>query len=217
MLHLIMLHQSAPPIATLSLEWNNIGTTDAGPKALAAALAVSRSLTSLDVRNNHLGPTAVAALADGIARSATLRSVDLRWNAAGVSGGHALEEALKNNHAMLRAQLSGNRVPAECLERIEARLARNGGHAAGLAARDMDSAIARTPPAARGAKRSGDATVSTSLVYTHGGGGGGGGGSGGGAGGGLGAAVRTATLESAMALQQAEFSSKLSHASGRVR
>ena len=41
MLHLIMLHQSAPPIATLSLEWNNIGTTDAGPKALAAALAAS--------------------------------------------------------------------------------------------------------------------------------------------------------------------------------
>jgi hypothetical protein len=30
-----VLHQSAPPIVTLSLEWNNIGTSDAGPKALA--------------------------------------------------------------------------------------------------------------------------------------------------------------------------------------
>ena len=112
----LLLHQSAPPIATLSLEWNNIGTSDAGPKALAAALATSRSLSrsvvypnpnsspnpnrnrnrsadpkpnpspnlpsypsSLDLRNNHLGPTAVAALADGIGRSATLRSIDLRW------------------------------------------------------------------------------------------------------------------------------------------
>ena len=114
----LLLHQSGPPIATLSLEWNNIGTSDAGPKALAAALATSRSLSrsvvypspnpspnpnrnrsrnrnadpkpnpspnlpsypsSLDLRNNHLGPTAVAALADGIGRSATLRSIDLRW------------------------------------------------------------------------------------------------------------------------------------------
>ena len=116
----LLLHQSAPPIVTLSLEWNNIGTSDAGPKALAAALATSRSLSrsvvhprpnpspnpnpnpnrnhnrnadpkpnpspnlpsypsSLDLRNNHLGPTAVAALADGIGRSATLRSIDLRW------------------------------------------------------------------------------------------------------------------------------------------
>ena len=65
----------------------------------------------------------MAALADGIARSAALRSIDLRWNAAGAPGGHALEEALKGNHTLLRAQLSGNRVPADCLERIEARLA----------------------------------------------------------------------------------------------
>ena len=41
----LLLHQSAPPIVTLSLEWNNIGTSDAGPKALAAALATSRSLS----------------------------------------------------------------------------------------------------------------------------------------------------------------------------
>ena len=114
----LLLHQSGPPIVSLSLEWNNIGTSDAGPKALAAALATSRSLSrsvvypspnpspnpnrnrsrnrnadpkpnpspnlpsspsSLDLRNNHLGPTAVAALADGIGRSATLRSIDLRW------------------------------------------------------------------------------------------------------------------------------------------
>ena len=32
----LLLHQSAPPIVTLSLEWNNIGTSDAGPKALVA-------------------------------------------------------------------------------------------------------------------------------------------------------------------------------------
>ena len=68
--------------------------------------------SSLDLRNNHLGPTAVAALADGIGRSATLRSIDLRWNAAGAPGGHALEQALQGNHSLLRAQLSGNRALA---------------------------------------------------------------------------------------------------------
>ena len=47
----------------------------------------------------------------------------LARNAAGAPGGHALEQALKGNHTLLRAQLSGNRVPADCLERIEARLA----------------------------------------------------------------------------------------------
>ena len=152
----LLQHRDAPPLATLSLEWNSIGTTDAGPKALAAALAQSLSLTSLDLRNNHLGPTAVAAIADGISRSAALRSIDLRWNAAGASGGLALEEALCGNHTMLRVQLSGNRVPPECLGRIEAHLARNGG---------INTAIARfARPGVGGGS----------------GGGGGGGGSGGG-------------------------------------
>ena len=101
----LLLHASAPPISSLSLEWNNIGTTDAGPKALATVLAKSRLLNKLDLRNNHLGPSGVAALAQGIAQSTSLLTLDLRWNSAGTSGGHALEEALGSNHTLLRLQL----------------------------------------------------------------------------------------------------------------
>ena len=49
----LLLHTSAPPINTISLEWNNLGTSDAGPKSLATAIAKSRTLTSLDLSANE--------------------------------------------------------------------------------------------------------------------------------------------------------------------
>ena len=202
----LLLHTSAPPINTISLEWNNLGTSDAGPKSLATAIAKSRTLTSLDLRNNHLGPSAVAAIADGIAHATALRSIDLRWNSAGASGGHALEEALSANHSVLRCQLSGNRVPADCLQRLEALLSRNGGHAASHAEMMGNDPIARAPGARMplSASSSGRSLQQGGAAHSDV------------AGGGLTAVVRTRTLESAMALQQADFSTKIEMASGRV-
>ena len=127
-----LLHKGAPMISSLSLEWNQLGTSDAGPRALAIARVDNASLTHLDLRNNRIGSSGVAALAEGLAKNHTLRSLDLRWNAAGTAGAHALEAALEENRCLVRLQLQGNRVPEDSLRRIAVLLGRAGAAAAAV-------------------------------------------------------------------------------------
>jgi len=46
-------------------------------ESLAAALEVNTTLTSLSLKDNFLGPNAIALLADGLYLNQTLTSVDL--------------------------------------------------------------------------------------------------------------------------------------------
>ena len=112
-------------LGSLSLEWNALGTSDAGPRALARALTANCALTHLDLRNNRIGSAGIASLAEGLHQNTTLVAFDLRWNSAGPSGAHALEAALAHNRALLRLMLQGNRVPEDGLKRIQRLIARN--------------------------------------------------------------------------------------------
>jgi hypothetical protein len=122
----LLLGPGGSRIGSLSLEWNALGTSDAGPRAIARALAANCALTTLDLRNNRMGSSGVASLAEALAYNSTLITFDLRWNSAGVSGGLALESALAQNRTLLRLLLQGNRVPDDLLKRIERLLGRNG-------------------------------------------------------------------------------------------
>lgn len=122
----LLLGPGGSRIGSLSLEWNALGTSDAGPRAVARALAANCALTALDLRNNRMGSSGVASLAEALAYNSTLITFDLRWNSAGVSGGLALESALAQNRTLLRLLLQGNRVPDDLLKRIERLLGRNG-------------------------------------------------------------------------------------------
>ena len=127
----LLLSTGGRGLSAVSLEWNALGTSDAGPRAMARALAANCALTHLDLRNNRIGSAAIASLAEGLQHNSTLVTFDLRWNSAGPSGAHALEAALTNNGSLLRLLLQGNRVPEDALRRIERLLARNGAsHAA---------------------------------------------------------------------------------------
>ena len=112
-------------LGSLSLEWNSLGTSDAGPRMLADAVAANVALTSLDLRNNRMSSSAVASIADALRTNGTLVTLDLRWNSAGVTGGYALEAALAENHTLIRLPLQGNRVAESTLKEINKLLARN--------------------------------------------------------------------------------------------
>ena len=57
----LLLSPGGRLIGSLSLEWNALGTSDAGSRALAGALAANVSLTTLDLRNNRIGCTRAAS------------------------------------------------------------------------------------------------------------------------------------------------------------
>ncbi|KAL1523421.1 hypothetical protein AB1Y20_018361 [Prymnesium parvum] len=173
-------------IDSISLEWNSIGTSDAGARALATALAATSSLTHLDLRNNKLGPTCCAPLADALVHNHSLLTLDFRWNSAGPTGGHALAEGLERNSTLLRLPLQGNRVAEETLRRIEGLLARNG-------ALVLPSGGENEEPNAPG----GGAAHEKSGALLR-------------------SAVRTRTLEGAISAQQAEFAHKVHNLRSRL-
>lgn len=72
------LSRGPHPVASISLEWNNIGHLDEGVDALARALEVDSTLVALDLRNNDIGPEGAKALARALSRNQTLRRLDLR-------------------------------------------------------------------------------------------------------------------------------------------
>ena len=77
--------------AQINLSNNDIGgyydnqqqrtiNTSEGPKAIADAICVSASLTSINLGCNHLGPEGAKYIAEGISVSASLTSINLMGN-----------------------------------------------------------------------------------------------------------------------------------------
>jgi Ran GTPase-activating protein (RanGAP) involved in mRNA processing and transport len=61
----------------LNLEWNCVGIWEAGISALADALSMNSTLTTLDLRNNKIGPQGCQSLALSLKHNTTLRRLGI--------------------------------------------------------------------------------------------------------------------------------------------
>ena len=80
---------------TLDLSCNQIGAE--GAAALAEALKVSYTLTTLYLSSNQIGTEETAALAEALKVNCTLKDLDLGYNHIGDEGAAVLAEALEVN------------------------------------------------------------------------------------------------------------------------
>jgi len=120
-----MLHTNKT-IQILSLEWNVIGSNDAGVGLLAACLEVNSTLKELDIRNNRIGPEGASAVARAMKSNTGLCSIDIRWNEIGTKGGNAfLQSLLNSNKTLCVLKLCGNGVSLNCENQINEFLDRN--------------------------------------------------------------------------------------------
>jgi Ran GTPase-activating protein (RanGAP) involved in mRNA processing and transport len=71
-----------------------------GIKAIAEAIRVTASLTSINLFRNHLGPEGAKALALAIRDSPSMTSIDLRDNGFGPEGAKALAPALRDSPSL---------------------------------------------------------------------------------------------------------------------
>ncbi len=84
---------SHPNVHTLNLSWNRIGF----PDVLGAAVAAHQGLTTLDLRNCSIDVSDAHNLGACLAASASLTSVDVRWNHLLTAGGMAIVKALTSH------------------------------------------------------------------------------------------------------------------------
>ena len=105
-------------IKRLSLEWNTIGN---GTAAVYDLLIDNTSVTSLDLRNNRIGPEGAGPLARLIEGNKTITALDLRWNDLGAEGSRILLQSLQSTspQTLTTLELSGNKVPDETLHLLE--------------------------------------------------------------------------------------------------
>lgn len=107
-------------VKNLSLEWNSIGN---GTVAVADLLALNSSVVSLDLRNNRIGAEGAGAIGRLLETNRVLESLDLRWNDLGAEGGRVILHALQSApRTIQRIELSGNKIPDEVIQGIEAAL-----------------------------------------------------------------------------------------------
>ena len=78
--------------------YNNIG--DPGAIAIAKALEVNASMTSLDLRWNQIGDAGAAAIANAIAVNASVTYLGLSSNKIGDPGAIAIAKALEVNASL---------------------------------------------------------------------------------------------------------------------
>jgi hypothetical protein len=81
-----------------------------GVKALADALKVNSTITSIDLSYNNVGDDGAKALADVLKVNSTTTSIDLSYNNVDVAGAKALADALKVNSAITTIDLTYNSV-----------------------------------------------------------------------------------------------------------
>jgi len=98
---------------------------DEGAKALAAGVAASRSLVTLDLCHNRIGDEGAKALVAGVAASGSLAELDLSYNQIGDEGAKAIAEALLSNGSLVTLSLAINDIGDEGAKAIaEALLSR---------------------------------------------------------------------------------------------
>jgi hypothetical protein len=92
-----------------------------GVKAIAEAIRVTASLTSINLKENNLGPAGAKALAPALRDSASVTSIDVGYNNIGQSASLELLAAMKGKHmvsiGMANCELGveGSRVVAEMI------------------------------------------------------------------------------------------------------
>ncbi|XP_048083205.1 leucine-rich repeat-containing protein 45 isoform X10 [Ursus arctos] len=106
-------------IQSLTLEWNNLGPWEDAFAAFCGALAGNGALRQLDLRNNQISHKGAEELALALTRNAHLQQLDLRWNSIGLLGGRALVNCLPRNRTLWRLELAGNNVPGDILRAVE--------------------------------------------------------------------------------------------------
>ncbi len=121
-----MLKSPSCRMESLSLEWNSLGSFENGIVEVSTALALNSSLTSLDLRNNNIGPNGGATLARGLRDNRTMLTLDLRWNEIGNPGGLAFKDLLvsASNNVIKSIKLSGNKMSDVILTEVEDLMAR---------------------------------------------------------------------------------------------
>ena len=80
-------------LTSLELQWNEIG--DKGAAAIAKGLSNNGSLTELNIAVNHLGPEGAKAIAKGLSNNGSLTKLDLLYNQLDESAKAALRAAAR--------------------------------------------------------------------------------------------------------------------------
>ena len=97
--------------------------TTEGIQAVASAISVSASLTSIDLSYNHLRPEGAKHIAKGIAVSASLTDINLSDNiltnyGQDVSGVQAIADALRFSASLIAADLRRNCLDADTKQEL---------------------------------------------------------------------------------------------------
>ncbi|KJE90737.1 TKL/IRAK protein kinase [Capsaspora owczarzaki ATCC 30864] len=95
-------------LTSLILDCNQIG--DVGAQAIAEALKVNTTLTWVTIWQNHIGDAGAQAIAEALKVNTTLTWLSLDTNAIGDAGARAIAEAIKVNKALTRLHLSKNQL-----------------------------------------------------------------------------------------------------------
>ncbi len=90
---------------------NNIGS--AGARAIAKALGINNTITSVDLGENNIGSAGAVAIAKALEFNNTITSVDLGSNEIGDEGAVAIAKALEFNNTITSVDLGGNSIGDE--------------------------------------------------------------------------------------------------------
>ena len=107
-------------LRTITAEWNKIGLDSSGLLALADLVRSNRSISSVNLQNNQIGPKCVYALSKLIRQARYAISIDLKWNLITDVDATDLLLALKDNQRVgIEINLRGNKISDELLMQFE--------------------------------------------------------------------------------------------------
>nr|XP_042139250.1 NLR family CARD domain-containing protein 3 [Peromyscus maniculatus bairdii] len=95
-------------IQNISLRGNSIGPQ--GAKALADALKINRTLTSLSLQNNVIKDGGVVCMAEALVSNQTISILQLQKNLIGPVGAQQMADALKQNRSLKELMFSSNTI-----------------------------------------------------------------------------------------------------------
>eukprot|EP00754_Rhynchopus_humris_P035644 Rhum_TRINITY_DN17182_c0_g1::Rhum_TRINITY_DN17182_c0_g1_i1::g.165443::m.165443 len=112
-------------LESLLLEWNSLGMKPVPFARLCEAVACSKTLTSIDLRNNRIGYESAHAVAKMVEANSSLTQLDLRWNRIGPKGGDLVAQAMGVNSTLLELMLTGNDISYATLMAIDSKVQSN--------------------------------------------------------------------------------------------